>query len=73
MDSSIDQEIVNAMLEEGIDFVCSVPCVMLAGILKQLADSPVLHVPVTREEEGVGVTAGAFLGGKRPALLMQHS
>jgi sulfopyruvate decarboxylase subunit alpha len=61
------------MLAEGIDFVCSVPCVMLAGILKRIEQVPVLHVPVTREEEGVGIAAGASLGGKRPALLMQNS
>jgi sulfopyruvate decarboxylase subunit alpha len=28
---------------------------------------------VTREEEGVGIAAGAFLGGKNPMLLMQNS
>jgi sulfopyruvate decarboxylase subunit alpha len=30
-------------------------------------------VPVTREEEGVGILAGAALAGKRPILLMQNS
>jgi sulfopyruvate decarboxylase subunit alpha len=73
MTSPIDDMIVDSMLAEGIDFVCSVPCVMLAGILKRIEQVPVLHVPVTREEEGVGIAAGASLGGKRPALLMQNS
>ena len=31
------------------------------------------HIPVTREEEAVGLCAGAYLGGARPALLMQNS
>lgn len=73
MHSSIDDLIVDTMLSEGIDFVCSMPCVMLAGVLKKLAQAPVTHIPVTREEEGVGIAAGAALGGKRPALLMQNS
>lgn len=30
-------------------------------------------MPVTREEEGVGVAAGAYLGGKTPALIIQNS
>lgn len=30
-------------------------------------------VLVTREEEGVGVAAGAYLGGKKTALLMQST
>lgn len=73
MHSSIDDLVVDTMLEEGIDFVCSVPCIMLAGVLKKLVQAPVTHIPVTREEEGVGIAAGAALGGKRPALLMQNS
>ena len=29
--------------------------------------------PVTREEEGIGLCAGAYLGGKKVAILMQNS
>jgi len=73
MNSTIDNEIVNILLEEGIHLVCSVPCIMLAGVLKRLETTPVTHIPVTREEEGVGIAAGASLGGKKPAILMQNS
>jgi sulfopyruvate decarboxylase alpha subunit len=37
------------------------------------ADSAMRTVTLTTEEEGVGFAAGAFLGGKRAALLMQSS
>jgi sulfopyruvate decarboxylase subunit alpha len=58
----------------GIDFITSVPCVKLGPLLTLVAEDPdVMHVPVTREEEGVGVCAGAYMGGKRPALMMQNS
>ena len=73
MNDSIDNEIAAIILEEDINFVCSVPCAMLTGVLKLLQNAAVLHIPVTREEEGVGIAAGASLGGKRPALLMQNS
>lgn len=58
----------------GIDFVASVPCVNLQHLL-ELVDSnkEIIHIPVTREEEGVGLCAGAWMGGKYPALLMQNS
>jgi sulfopyruvate decarboxylase subunit alpha len=36
-------------------------------------DPAIIHVPVTREEEGVGLCAGAWMGGRKPALLMQNS
>ncbi len=37
------------------------------------ADLKLTHIPVTREEEGVGICAGAYLGGAKPVLLMQNS
>ena len=70
---SIDQQIVEAMKGAGVDLVCSVPCNLLSGILTLLDAGRVRHVPVTREEEGVGITAGAALAGGKPLLLMQNS
>ncbi|MEM7406169.1 MAG: phosphonopyruvate decarboxylase [Pseudomonadota bacterium] len=40
---------------------------------RSLADAEVHSVPLTTEEEGVGVAAGAHLGGKRAVVLMQSS
>jgi sulfopyruvate decarboxylase subunit alpha len=37
------------------------------------SDGDIIHIPVTREEEGFGICAGAFMAGKRPAILMQNS
>jgi sulfopyruvate decarboxylase alpha subunit len=37
------------------------------------ADSEIRAVPLTSEEEGIGLAAGAWLGGQRAALLMQSS
>ena len=36
-------------------------------------DPAMRAVPLTSEEEGIGLAAGAWLGGQRPALLMQSS
>ena len=58
----------------GINFVTSVPCVNLQELLALVGnDREIIHVPVTREEEGVGICAGAWMGGRQPALLMQNS
>jgi sulfopyruvate decarboxylase subunit alpha len=57
-----------------INFATSVPCVNLQELLSLVGCDPdIIHVPVTREEEGVGICAGAWIGGRRPALLMQNS
>ena len=37
------------------------------------ADKTMAAVPLTTEEEGIGLAAGAWLGGQRAALLMQSS
>lgn len=72
MDSS--EAIFNALKDVGIDFIVSVPCVNLSRLLDMIdEDDEIIHIPVTREEEGIGICAGAYLGGKRPAILMQNS
>jgi sulfopyruvate decarboxylase subunit alpha len=58
----------------GIDFFVSVPCKLLAELIILLEnDREIIYTPVAREEEGVGIMAGAFLAGKRPAIVMQNS
>jgi len=58
----------------GVDFVVSLPCVNLGRLMELVeCDPEIMHIPVTREEEGFGVCAGAFLAGKKPAILMQNS
>lgn len=58
----------------GINFVASVPDINLVELIILLADdAEIQHVPVGREEEGIGVCTGAYLGGKRPAMLMQNA
>lgn len=43
------------------------------AIRAAIADPDIRDVVLTTEEEGVGVVAGAWLGGQRAALLMQSS
>jgi sulfopyruvate decarboxylase subunit alpha (EC 4.1.1.79) len=62
------------MKRAGIDFATSVPCINLQDLLGLVESDPeIIHVPVTREEEGAGICAGAYMGGKKPALMMQNS
>ena len=72
MDSS--QTIYQALKNAGINFVVSLPCVNLGKLMEMVdCDRDIIHVPVTREEEGFGICAGAFIGGKKPGILMQNS
>lgn len=72
MDSS--QAVYDAIKKIGINFVVSLPCVNLGKLMELVEeDADIIHVPVTREEEGFGICAGAFMGGKKPGILMQNS
>ena len=64
----------DAMKQAGVDFVASLPennLEPLIGLVRE--DAELLHVPLAREEEGIGVCAGAYLGGKVPALIMMDA
>lgn len=66
--------IYNGLKEAGINFIVSVPCANLKKLLELIdEDEDIKHVPVTREEEGFGICAGAYMGGMKPAILMQNS
>ncbi len=54
----------------GFDFFTGVPCSLLARVWGALAD---VLVPAAREDEAVGMAAGAWLAGRRPVVLMQNS
>lgn len=52
----------------------TVPDAGHARLIELCCDDPEIHaVPLTSEEEGVALAAGAWLGGQRAALLMQSS
>lgn len=60
--------------EQGISIVSYVPDAGHIQLIKLCqADPQIDAVVLTTEEEGVAFAAGAYLGGKRAALLMQSS
>jgi len=60
--------------KSGLDFFVSVPCKLLGDLIDQLReDDSISYTPVSREEEGIGILAGAYLSGKKPAIVMQNS
>lgn len=58
--------------KNGIDFISSLPCDRVKNLCALISESP-FHVPLTREEEGIGISAGAALSGRRPAMFVQSS
>ena len=71
---SINQKILNDFIKNKIEFVTTVPCKQLAGVITELEKSDnIYHIPSNKEDEGMGLCAGAYLGGKRSAIIMQNT
>jgi len=68
------KHMADALRRNGIDLYATVPDYIVSQALEHLwADASCHVVTVTREEEGLGLLSGAYLAGRRGALLMQNS
>ena len=66
--------ILAAIKKAGINLVASLPDINCLDLIEALErDSEIDHVPLCREEEGIGICAGARLVGRKPALIMQNA
>lgn len=71
---SWQQQIVTALKENNVTFVAYLPDTPLDSVISIVEnEDEFTTVPVTREEEAVGVLSGGWLGGERGALLCQSS
>jgi sulfopyruvate decarboxylase subunit alpha len=67
-------KIIQALKRAGINFIASLPDASLTPLVVGFDKDPdLIHIPLSREEEGVGVCTGANMAGKRCALLMQNA
>jgi len=66
------KDFVGLLRDAGCDFFTGVPDSTLAGTFAALIEQR-LFVPAVREDEAVGLATGAYMGGKRPVVLMQNS
>jgi sulfopyruvate decarboxylase subunit beta len=67
-----EEKLIALLKNHGVDFTASLPCEKIKVLLEKVGLS-FFHVPLTREEEGVGISAGAALSGRKPAMFVQSS
>src|SRR5262247_4680961 len=66
--------IVAGLKKAGIDFVATLPDEKMVEVIRSVETDPDLkHIPLCREEEGIGICAGAYLAGKKTAIMMQNA
>ncbi len=69
---SPENRLIKILKANNVDFVSSLPCDRIKFLLERVKKE-FNHIPLTREEEGVGISAGIALAGKRPAMFVQSS
>ena len=71
------REFADLLDAHGIDFFTGVPCSLAEGLIASLERRPRVgrepYVPAVREDIALGLAAGAWLGGRVPAVVMQNS
>ncbi|MEL7463235.1 MAG: sulfopyruvate decarboxylase subunit alpha [Pseudomonadota bacterium] len=71
---SISSKLVDDLVANDVSFVTTVPCKQLAGVIDEVeARDEIFHIPSNKEDEGMGLCAGAWMGGKRPCIIMQNT
>lgn len=70
--ANVEQEVIDIMKSCGIDIVLTLPCDKIKTLLAMMPAN-FKEVPMTREENGVGIAAGLFMAGKKPAMVIQST
>ncbi len=78
----IYDEIFRMCSEHGVSFYSTLPCSYNLKFIKKLeeldgevlanTDEKLIHIPLVREESGVSLSAGAYLGGRKTAMVIQN-
>lgn len=74
-DGSIQPDVfIKALRDARIDFVASLVQDDICDIVKLLdKEEGIVHIHLSREEEGFGICAGAYLAGRNPAILIHNT
>jgi len=67
-----EKKVVDILRSEGVDLIVSLPCDRNRNFTSEIHNEFDV-IDLTREEDGVGICAGAFMGGRRPVMSIQSS
>lgn len=71
---SWEEALCQGLKANDVRLICHIPDIVLSTLIEKLErDGGFRIVSLTREEEGVGILAGAYMGGMRGAMLLQST
>lgn len=72
MPNNVIDDVCTAVDNAGVNILLQLPCDRIAPLLFEL-NKRFSNIPLTREEEGVGIAAGVALADAKPLMLVQSS
>ena len=68
------EDMVQCLKDSEVSFIAYVPDISIHEVTKLIEEDPYFHlVSATREEEAIGIAAGAYAVGRNAAVFMQSS
>ena len=67
-----EQKVLDILKRNRINIAATLPCDRIKALLV-LIEKNIKTIPLTREENGVGICAGIYLGGGRPIMVIQST
>lgn len=65
---------LDALEAQGYDYFAGVPCSLLKGVIRRFDNEPKWgYESAVREDSAIGMAAGAYMAGRKPAVFMQNS
>ena len=70
----IEREVIETLKRNKIDVVSTLPCEKISALLRFVTgERAFCHVGLNREENGVGLSAGVYLAGGKPVMIIQST
>lgn len=67
-----EKRVVEILKNNNIDAACTLPCDRIKCLLPLISEN-IKTIPLTREENGIGICAGIYLGGGKPVMVIQST
>ncbi|MGB2842335.1 MAG: sulfopyruvate decarboxylase subunit beta [Halobacteriota archaeon] len=69
-----EREVIETLKRNKIDVVSTLPCEKISALLRFVTgERAFCHVGLNREENGVGLSAGVYLAGGKPVMIIQST
>jgi len=69
----VDAKIYKILIDKKIDFLIAGPSIVFNNLINLIEErQEITHIPITKEEEGIGIASGILTGGKRIVIVINE-